>query len=188
MAPGFILRKLVVAINGETILSQTESNLEQQSDNVSSYQNFFHINNSIFFVPYCLFFPRWTESHSFHVTPKDLHAGGRQRGIIYDSMIGKKSKSVFDFLTYSRETWFSFFYVEVECLVQPIGPSDKSDRVSKFYNSLSFGAKQNALRQIFFALWFFKDLFMKIANWIFFWFFMILSRIKKGVYLHFLNF
>ena len=28
-------------------------------------------------------------------------------------------------------------------------------RVSKFYNSLSFGAKQNALQQILFALWFF---------------------------------
>ena len=56
MAPGFILRKLVVAINGETILSQTESNFQQQSGNVSGYQNFFI--NFIFFVSYCLFFPR----------------------------------------------------------------------------------------------------------------------------------
>ena len=61
--------------------------------------------------------------------------------------------------------------------------SNEIDRVSKFDNSLSFDAKQNALQQIFFALWFFKDLFMKIVNWIFFPFFMILSRIKKGVYL-----
>ena len=84
---------------------------------------------------------------------------------------GKKLKSVFDFLTYSRETWFSFSYAKVG---NPIGlnePSNEIDRVSKFDNSLSFGAKQNALRQIFFALWFFKDLFTKIANWIFFNFF-----------------
>ena len=65
---------------------------------------------------------------------------------------GKKSKSVFDFLTYSRETGFSFSYEEVEHLHQANGPSNEIDRVSKFNNSLSFGAKQNALRQIFFAL------------------------------------
>ena len=88
---------------------------------------------------------------------------------------GKKSKSVFDFLTYSRETGFSFSYEKVEHL----------DKVSKFDNSLSFGAKQNALQQIFFALWIFKDLFTKNSNWIFFRFFMILNRINKGVYLSF---
>ena len=65
---------------------------------------------------------------------------------------GKKSKSVFDFLTYSRETWFSFSYLKVGGLDQPIEPSDRIDRVSKFDNSLSFGAKQNALRQIFYEL------------------------------------
>ena len=65
---------------------------------------------------------------------------------------GKKSKSVFDFLTYSRETGFSFSYGEVAGLFRLIGPSNEIDRVSKFDNSLSFGAKQNALRQIFFAL------------------------------------
>ena len=31
----------------------------------------------------------------------------------YFSLSGKKSKSVFDFLTYSRETWFSFSYAKV---------------------------------------------------------------------------
>ena len=63
----------------------------------------------------------------------------------------KKSKTVFDFLTYSRETGFSFSYGEVAGLFRLIGPSNEIDRVSKFDNSLSFGAKQNALRQIFFA-------------------------------------
>ena len=69
---------------------------------------------------------------------------------------GKKSKSVFDFLTYSRETWFSFSYEEVAGLFRLIEASNEIDRVSKFDNSLSFGAKQNALRQIFFALQFFS--------------------------------
>ena len=63
---------------------------------------------------------------------------------------GKKSKSVFDFLTYSRETGFSFSYEEVGHLHRANEPSNKIDRVSKFDNSISFGAKQNALRQIFF--------------------------------------
>ena len=64
----------------------------------------------------------------------------------------KNSKSVFDFLTYSRETGFSFSYEEVENLHRPIEPSKDIDRVSESNNSLSFGAKQNALRQIVFAL------------------------------------
>ena len=63
-------------------------------------------------------------------------------------ILGKKSKSVFDFLTYSRETWFSFSYAEVEHLDRPIGASNEIDRVSKFDNSLSFGAKLNSLRKI----------------------------------------
>ena len=65
---------------------------------------------------------------------------------------GKKSKSVFDFLTYSRETGFSFSYGKVGELVRAIGPSNEIDRVSKFDNSLSFGAKQKSLGQIFFLL------------------------------------
>ena len=36
---------------------------------------------------------------------------------------GKKLKSVFDFLTYSRETWFSFSYEKVEDLNRVIGAS-----------------------------------------------------------------
>ena len=69
-----------------------------------------------------------------------------------NELSGKKSKSVFDFLTYSRETWFSFSYEEIRNLHRAIAPLDKIDRVSKFDNSLSFGTKQNALQQIFFAL------------------------------------
>ena len=65
---------------------------------------------------------------------------------------GKKSKSVFYFLTYSRETGFSFSYEKVECRDRPNEPSNEIDWVSKFDNFLSFGAKQNALGQIFFAL------------------------------------
>ena len=64
------------------------------------------------------------------------------------NLIGKKV----DFLTYSRETWFSISYKEVEGLIWLIALSDKIDRVSKFENSLSFGAKQKSLRKIFFAL------------------------------------
>ena len=65
---------------------------------------------------------------------------------------GKKLKSVFHFLTYLRETWFSISYSKVAGLDRPIGASDEIDRVGKFDNSLSFGAKQNALGQIFFLL------------------------------------
>ena len=90
---------------------------------------------------------------------------------------------MFNSLTYSRETGFSFSDEKVGGFNWSIGASDKIDRVSKFYNSLSFGAKQNALRQIFFALWFFKDLSMKIANWIFFNFLWFWVGSKKGVYL-----
>ena len=66
--------------------------------------------------------------------------------------LGEKSKSVFDFLTYSRETGFSISYGEVLELLRAIAPLDEIDRVSKFDNSLSFGAKQKSLGQIFFAL------------------------------------
>ena len=78
------------------------------------------------------------------------------------------SKSVFDFLTYSREIGFSFSYGKVGELLRAIGPSNEIDRVSKFDNSLSFGAKQKSLGQIFFALRIFKDLFTKNSNLIFF--------------------
>ena len=56
----------------------------------------------------------------------------------------KKSKSVFDFLTYSRETWILFFYGKVKELIWLIGPSNEIDKVIKFDNSFSFGAEQNA--------------------------------------------
>ena len=58
---------------------------------------------------------------------------------------GKKSKSVFDFSTYSRETWFSISYGEVEAHDQWIKAPDEIDRVRKFNNSLLFCAKQNTL-------------------------------------------
>ena len=57
-----------------------------------------------------------------------------------------------DFWTYSSETGFSFSYAEVGHHNQPIGASDENNMVSKFDNSLSFGAKQKSLGQIFFAL------------------------------------
>ena len=79
--------------------------------------------------------------------------------IFKTQLSGKKSKSVFDFLTYSRETWFSFSYGEVGNLDRANVASDKIDGVSKFDNSLSFGAKQNSLRQIFFELWIFQSFF-----------------------------
>ena len=63
---------------------------------------------------------------------------------------GKKSKSVF--LTYLREIGFLFSYAVVFELIGLITPSNKIDRINRFDNSLSFGAKQNVLRQIFFVL------------------------------------
>ena len=41
----------------------------------------------------------------------------------------EKSQSVFDFLTYSRKTGFSFSYVEVRDLIRLIGASNKIDGV-----------------------------------------------------------
>jgi len=57
---------------------------------------------------------------------------------------GKKSKSIFDFLTYSRETWFLFSYEEVANLIWLIEASNRINKVSKFAIYLSFGAKGNA--------------------------------------------
>ena len=73
---------------------------------------------------------------------------------IYDKTPNReKSRSQSStFLTYSRETWFSFSYGKVGALDQSIGASNEIDGVSKFDNSLSFGAIQNTLPQIFFAL------------------------------------
>ena len=96
--------------------------------------------------------------------------------------LGKKSKSVLVFLTFSKETRSLFSYAKVEALNWQIGNSNEIDRVSKFDNFLSFGAKQKSLEQIFFLLWFFKDFFAKNLNWIFFNFFKISCRINKGVY------
>ena len=55
--------------------------------------------------------------------------------------------SVFDFLT-----WFLFSYAKVKSLIRLIEASHEIKKVSRFNNSLSFGAKQNALQQVFFAL------------------------------------
>ena len=41
---------------------------------------------------------------------------------------GKKLKSVFNFLTYSRETWFSFSYEEVLELIGLISPLNKIEQ------------------------------------------------------------
>ena len=61
-------------------------------------------------------------------------------------------KSVMNFLICSGETWFSFSDWEVGHLNRPIEPSNETDRVDIFDNSLSFGTKPNVLRQIFFEL------------------------------------
>ena len=66
--------------------------------------------------------------------------------------MGKKLKSIFDFLSYSRETWFSFSYGDVENLMRLNKACNEIERVSKFDNSLLFGAKKNSLQQIFFKL------------------------------------
>ena len=68
------------------------------------------------------------------------------------SSSGKKVEVVLDFLTYSRETRFLFSYGQVGNLHRPNVASNEINRVSKFDKSLSFGAKQNSVRQIFFAL------------------------------------
>ena len=50
---------------------------------------------------------------------------------------------------------FLFSYEKDEHLKEAINPSDEIDWVSKFDDSLSFGAKQKSLGQIFFELRFF---------------------------------
>ena len=77
--------------------------------------------------------------------PSDLWYGEGYCSIVINRLSGKKSKSVLDFLTYSRETGFSFSYKKVKNLHRAIGSSNKINKISKFDNSLSFGAKQNAL-------------------------------------------
>ena len=85
-------------------------------------------------------------------------------------IIGKKvevSLRLFDI--FERNMVFVFLW-ESYGSDRLIEPSNEIDRVSKFDNSLSFGAKQNSLRQIFSELRFFKDLFTKNSNGIFFYF------------------
>ena len=72
---------------------------------------------------------------------------GNKDSVGLNDLSGKESKSVFDFLTYLRETWFSFSYRKVQAFDRLIGLSNEIDRVSKFDN-----AKQKSLGQIFFAL------------------------------------
>ena len=83
---------------------------------------------------------------------------------VYDHWSGKKSTSVFDFLTYLKETGFLFSYEKVGNVIRLNEPSNEINRESKLDSSLSFGAKQNALQQTFFALWFFKDSFKTNLN------------------------
>ena len=88
-----------------------------------------------------------------HSTDDDgLAMAGLEFWPLFKLLSGKKSKSVFDFLTYSRDSGFSFSYEKVEHLIRLIEASNEIYRVSKFDYSLSFGTKQNSLRQIFFAL------------------------------------
>ena len=71
---------------------------------------------------------------------------------MFFTLIGKKVEVSLRFFVHIQEKQgFLFSYEKVEGLNQPIGASNEIDRVSKFDNSLSFGAQQNALRQIFFG-------------------------------------
>ena len=53
---------------------------------------------------------------------------------------------------FERNMVFIFLNAKVEGLMRLNEPSNEIDRVSKFDNSLSFGAEQNALRQLSFEL------------------------------------
>ena len=88
------------------------------------------------------------------MAPAQLHATGVAvyPALFPIKLLGKKLKSVFDFLTYSRETGFSFSYEKVVGLLGANEPSNETDRVSKLDNSLAFVPKQNARQQILFAL------------------------------------
>ena len=79
-----------------------------------------------------------------------------------DTLSGKKSKSVFDFLTYSRETGFSFSYEEVEGLDRPIGAFNEIDSVSKFDNSLSLVPSRMLYGKYFLRYEFLKIYLQKI--------------------------
>ena len=98
------------------------------------------------------------------------------------NIVGKKVKvslRLFDIFQKNRVFIFS-----CESWASPLTDCTlRQNWLSKFDNSLSFGAKQNALRHISFVLWFFKDLFMKNSNWFFFFFlwFYVGSR-KECVY------
>ena len=122
-------------------------------------------------------FNSWaTLSSKYEYLSIDLHAFKLSNG-------REKSRSQ-SFLTYSRETGFPVSYEEVGNLHRPIEASNEIYRVSEFDYSLSFGTKQNSLRQIFFALWFFKDLFTKNKNWFFFNFFLFyVGSIKKCIHI-----
>ena len=67
-------------------------------------------------------------------------------------LIGKKVEVSFRLFDIFERNMFFFSYGKVSELIGLIALSDEIDRISKFDNSLSFGAKQNALQQIFFAL------------------------------------
>ena len=63
---------------------------------------------------------------------------------------GKKSKSVFDFFTYLRQTWISFSYQKVLELIPLNERSNEINRISKYDNSLSFGNKYFLSYEFFF--------------------------------------
>ena len=56
-----------------------------------------------------------------------------------------------------------FLLQKLRLLTDRMSPN-KIHRVSKFDNSLSFGAKQNVLGQIFLELRFFRDFFTENSN------------------------
>ena len=103
--------------------------------------------------------------------------------LVYTVVGEKKFKVSLRLFDLFQKIWFSFSYVKVSELIRLINISNKIDGVSKFDSSLSFGAKQNALQQIFFPLWLLKDLFTNSSNWISFdllWFYV--ESIKECIY------
>ena len=82
-------------------------------------------------------------------------------------------------MTYSRETWFFFSYLEVEDLIRLIGPSNEIDRVSKFDNSFHLALSRMLYGKYFLRYEFLKIYLRKIQIEFFFYFFSFLEGLIK---------
>ena len=115
-------------------------------------------------------FPRLTmvllhKSVSLYCTKKimiSLHKDTRVTNWVKNSWLDRGSMQT------ASKRLKCFRYVKIKEMRKGwIELSNEIDKVSNFDNSLSFGAKQNALQQIFFKLWLFEDFFIKNSIWIF---------------------